>query len=136
LEAVEEVAERCLEVRQQEVTVIADEGCGPFVEAGKAKTPVKAATFAPVVPCRCWYLNQAKPRLRNNTPALAGGLSTIDDADLRAEMREMGCETDGFTLSWKSGLDRDDDAASCLETAVHFLFGVTLIFMVNSLPEG
>lgn len=35
-----------------------------------------------------------------------------------------------------SGFDRDDDAASCLGKTVQPIFGVTLIFMVNSLPEG
>jgi hypothetical protein len=90
LETVEEVAQSGFEMRQQEVAVVADQGCGTFIEAGKAETSVKASTFAPVIPCRCRYLNQAQTSSTQIHTGSAGGLSTMDDAGHRAERREIG----------------------------------------------
>jgi hypothetical protein len=90
LETVEEVAKSGLEMWQQEVSVVANEGGGAFIQAGKAETSVKASAFSPFVPCRCWYLNQAQTSPTQKHTGPAGGLSTTDDAGHRAERRALG----------------------------------------------
>jgi hypothetical protein len=137
LETVKKIAQRGLEMWQQQVAMIAQQGGRRLVETSKAKSAVKAPAFPPVTSCRCRCFFQAlNPAYA--TPA-GSPCRRIDEQPACTPfppllaMREQ--DRDGLSFSrnpdW-TGTTMRHHAWGRFSA----LFGVTLIFMVNSLLEG